>query len=630
MAGRIPDSFIETLNDRMNIVDVISTRVPLKKSGREYHGRCPFHDDSSPSFSVNPDKQVYHCFGCGASGGLISFIMEYDNMDFVSAVESLASLAGLEVPTEATDPEAGKRKVLYEILEMADQAFRKALKSNPSRERAVSYLKGRGLTGTIAHRFGLGYAPDGWRFLYDQLSADTLIKKKLLDAGLTVVNSQGREYDRFRERVMFPIRDIRGRTIAFGGRVLDDSKPKYLNSPETKLFRKSDTLYGLYEARQVCRSLDRVLVVEGYMDVVALSQFGIDFAVATLGTSLTSQHLDRLSRQTTQVIVCFDGDKAGRTAAKRALDTMLPFLSDEFSIRFLFLPDGHDPDSLVRGEGTDAFLSRLNDALPVSEALIHLLSDDVDLTKIDGRARLTALALPKIAKIPISIYRSLMLDSLSELSGTRRTDLDARLQDLQIEPIGGEEKPANTPGQGQAQEIDTGIASFESLRPVGDDQFTDFSENVEPPTEIEDIPEAPSDLQFPNPDKPEPLANRLLWLLLQNPKLLTDTFTIPERSRLINIRALAQVFDWLTTSDNPTTVGLMGHFSGTELGRLLSRLLSREALFSEHSYQVEFQDGLNQLKKQLATESMRLLAEDAKRGKISAEDLHQALAAHKK
>ena len=630
MAGRIPDSFIETLNDRMNIVDVIGTRVSLKKSGREYHGRCPFHDDSSPSFSVNPDKQVYHCFGCGASGGLISFIMEYDNMDFVSAVESLASLAGLQVPTEATDPEAGKRKVLYEILEMADQAFRKALKSNPSRERAVSYLKGRGLTGTIAHRFGLGYAPDGWRFLYDQFSADTLIKKKLLDAGLTVVSSQGREYDRFRERVMFPIRDIRGRTIAFGGRVLDDSKPKYLNSPETKLFRKSDTLYGLYEARQVCRSLDRVLVVEGYMDVVALSQFGIDFAVATLGTSLTSQHLDRLSRQTTQVIVCFDGDKAGRTAAKRALNTMLPFLSDEFSIRFLFLPDGHDPDSLVRGEGTDAFLSRLNDALPISEAIIHLLSDDVDLTKIDGRARLTALALPKIAKIPVSIYRSLMLDSLSELSGTRRTDLDARLQDLQIEPIGGEAKPANTPGQDQAQEVDTDMARYDSLRPVRDDQFIDFSENVEPPLKIEDIPEAPSGLQFPNPDKPEPLANRLLWLLLQNPKLMTDPFTIPESSRLINIRALAQVFDWLTTSDNPTTVGLMGHFSGTELGRLLSRLLSREALFSEHSYQVEFQDGLNQLKKQLATESMRLLAEDAKRGKISAEDLHQALAAHKK
>ncbi|MEK9555765.1 MAG: DNA primase, partial [Gammaproteobacteria bacterium] len=296
MAGRIPDSFIETLNDRVNIVDVISTRVPLKKSGREYHGRCPFHDDSSPSFSVSPDKQVYHCFGCGASGGLISFIMEYDKVDFISAIENLASLAGLEVPTEAADPEAGQRKALYEIVEKADQAFRKALKSNPNRERAVNYLKGRGLTGIIAHRFGLGYAPDGWRFLYDHVGNDAQTKKQLLEAGLTVANAQGREYDRFRERVIFPIRDIRGRTIAFGGRVLDNSKPKYLNSPETKLFHKSDTLYGLYEARQACRSLDRVLVVEGYMDVVALAQFGIDFAVATLGTALTGQHLDRLSR----------------------------------------------------------------------------------------------------------------------------------------------------------------------------------------------------------------------------------------------------------------------------------------------------------------------------------------------
>ena len=630
MAGRIPDSFIETLNDRVNIVDVISTRVPLKKSGREYHGRCPFHDDSSPSFSVSPDKQVYHCFGCGASGGLISFIMEYDKVDFISAIENLASLAGLEVPTEAADPEAGQRKALYEIVEKADQAFRKALKSNPNRERAVNYLKGRGLTGTIAHRFGLGYAPDGWRFLYDHLGNDAQTKKQLLEAGLTVANAQGREYDRFRERVIFPIRDIRGRTIAFGGRVLDDSKPKYLNSPETKLFHKSDTLYGLFEARQACRSLDRVLVVEGYMDVVALAQFGIDFAVATLGTALTGQHLDRLSRQTAQVIVCFDGDKAGRTAAKRALDTMLPFLSDEFSIRFLFLPDGHDPDSLVRAEGTEGFLSQLKDALPASEALIRLLSDDVDLTKIDGRARLTALALPKIAKIPASIYRSLMLDSLSELSGTRRTDLDARLQDLHIEPAVIENTPTKISQQYQSSKIDNEMESFESLRPDEDDQFSDFSENVEPPSEIEDVIETPPKLQFPDPDKPEPLANRLLWLVLQNPGLLKEPFSVPERSRLINVHALGQVFNWVTIAEKPTTAGLMGHFSGTELGRLLSKLLGREALFSESTYEPEFKDGLNQLKKQLMAESMRLLAEDAKRGKISAEDLHQALTAHKK
>jgi DNA primase len=630
VAGRIPDSFIETLNDRVNIVDVISTRVTLKKSGREYHGRCPFHDDSSPSFSVSPDKQVYHCFGCGASGGLISFVMEYDKVDFISAIENLASLAGLEVPTEAADPESGQRKALYTIIEQADQAFRKALKSNPNRERAVNYLKGRGLTGLIAHRFGLGYAPDGWRFLFDQLGTESQTKKQLLDAGLTVVNSQGREYDRFRERVMFPIRDIRGRTIAFGGRVLDESKPKYLNSPETKLFHKSDTLYGLYEARQACRSLDRVLVVEGYMDVVALAQFGIDFAVATLGTALTGQHLDRLSRQTAQVIVCFDGDQAGRTAAKRALDTMLPFLSDEFSIRFLFLPDGHDPDSLVRDEGTDAFLSRLNEALPASEALIGLLADEVDMTKIDGRARLTALALPKIAKIPTSIYRSLMLDSLSELSGTRRIDLDTRLQDLQIEPSRVDVQPGEIPTSDKTTKIDAEMMSFESLRHNEDEQHEDFADHLEPPMEMDTSIEVLPKIQFPDPDKPEPLANRLLWLVLQNPMLLTEPVPIPERSRLVNIHPLTQVFDWIIRSDKPTTAGLMGHFSGTELGRLLSKLLSQEALFSESAYEAEFNDGLNQLKKQLVTESMKLLAEDAKRGKISAEDLHQALTAHKK
>ena len=630
MAGRIPDSFIETLNDRVNIVDVISTRVTLKKSGREYHGCCPFHDDSSPSFSVNPDKQVYHCFGCGASGGLISFVMEYDKIDFVSAIKNLASLAGLEVPTEAADPESGQRKALYAVIEQADQAFRKALKSNPNRERAVNYLKGRGLTGLIAHRFGLGYAPDGWRFLFDQLGTETQIKKQLRDAGLTVVNSQGREYDRFRERVMFPIRDIRGRTIAFGGRVLDESKPKYLNSPETKLFHKSDTLYGLYEARQACRSLDRVLVVEGYLDVVALAQFGIDFAVATLGTALTGQHLDRLSRQTAQVIVCFDGDQAGRTAAKRALDTMLPFLSDEFSIRFLFLPDGHDPDSLVRNEGTDAFLSRLNEALPASEALIGLLADEIDMTKIDGRARLTALALPKIAKIPTSIYRSLMLDSLSELSGTRRTDLDARLQDLRVEPFSVELQRSEMQTSETTTKIDAEMMSFESLRHNEDEQHEDFSDHVEPPMEMETPIEVPPEIQFPDPDKPEPLANRLLWLVLQNPMLLTEPISIPERSRLVNIHPLAQVFDWIIRTDKPTTTGLMGHFSGTELGRLLSKLLKQEALFSESAYETELNGGLNQLKKQLVTESMKLLAEDAKRGKISAEDLHQALTAHKK
>jgi len=628
VAGRIPDSFIETLNERVNILDVISARVPLKKSGREYHGRCPFHDDSSPSFSVNPDKQVYHCFGCGASGGLITFVMEFDKIDFISAIESLASLAGLEVPTEAADQDAARRQAVYALIKDADLAFRKALKSHPDREQAVNYLKERGLTGTIAHRFGLGFAPSGWSFLINQLGVNTTAKKQLLECGLTASNQQGREYDRFRGRVMFPIRDIRGRTIAFGGRVLDDSKPKYLNSPETKLFHKSETLYGLYEARQACRSLDRVLVVEGYMDVVSLAQYGIEFAVATLGTALTGQHLDRLSRQTGQVIVCFDGDQAGRTAAKRAIDTMLSFLNDDFSIRFLFLPDGHDPDSLVRNEGTDVFLARLNDALPASEALIRLLSDDVDLSKLDGRARLTALALPKIAKIPTSIYRSLMLDTLGKLSGTRRSDLDARLQDLSMQ------QPLNRPTSENI--VDSGgsyaskSARFESVSFDSEPKDQEFRENADAPINFEELQTDSPAIEFPDPSKPEPLSNRLLWLLLQKPDLCSETLEISKRSRLINIQALAQVMNWVKNKNNPSTASLMGHFSGTDVGRLLSKLLSRSALFSESSYGAEFEDGVTQLKKQLLTESMRLLADDAKQGKISAKDLHQALSAHKK
>ena len=627
MAGRIPASFIETLNDRLDLVDVVSSRVTIKKTGKEYSGRCPFHDDSSPSFSVNPDKQVYHCFGCGASGGLISFIMEFERVDFVTAVDSLASLAGLEVPNEAEDPEAAHRKKLYNILGEADSRFRKALKLDSKSEKAVNYLKNRGLSGTIAHRFGLGFAPDGWRFLFDQLGQNIEYKKLLLESGLTVINQQGREYDRFRDRIIFPIRDIRGRTIAFGGRVLDNSKPKYLNSPETKLFYKSNTLYGIYEARQACRSLDRVLVVEGYMDVVALAQYGIDFAVATLGTSLTSHHLDLLSRQTEQVIVCFDGDPAGKTAAKRALDTVLPFLTDEFSIQFLFLPDGQDPDSLVRNEGTNAFLTRLNDALPASEALIRLLSEDVDLKKIDGRARLTALALPKIARVPVSIYRSLMLDALAELSGTRRSDLDTRFGEIEISPGPNSSlvKP-NEQGSSRAK-IDILKAQIATKNQDSEHEEELRSSQILPEFEEKNWPQK---LLMPNPEKPEPLANRLLWLLLQDPKLLEKVVMIPETSRLPNIQALREVFIWIDKTTIRTTAAMMGHFSGTELGRLLSKLLGQEALFGENSYEAEFSGGISQLEKQLITESMRQLAEDVKYGKISVEDLQRALAEHKK
>ncbi|MDB4021854.1 DNA primase [Litorivicinus sp.] len=628
MAGRIPNSFIEILNDRINLVDVVATRVSLKKTGREYSGRCPFHDDSSPSFSVNPDKQVYHCFGCGVSGGLISFIMEFDRIDFISAIEGLASLAGLEIPREADDPEATHRNSLYQLLEQADQCFRTALRSHAERSRAVVYLKNRGLTGEVAHRFGVGFAPPGWRFLYDILGSDNIHTKHLLESGLTTRNSTGREYDRFRDRIIFPIRDVRGRTIAFGGRVLDNSKPKYLNSPETLLFHKSETLYGLYEARQANRVLDRVIVVEGYMDVVALAQHGIPFAVATLGTALTGQHLDRLSRQTAQVIVCFDGDQAGKKAAKRALDTMLSFLSDEFSIRFLFLPDGQDPDSLVRAEGQAAFLARLNQALPASEALIQLLSEEVELSKIDGRARLTALALPKIAKVPTSIYKSLMLDTLAEMSGTRRRDLDLRLEEISsIIPL--------TPDHQSQKNNKSPPTEYREESAVPEDHRSEQDEidRLEMPMDwsgdaTNEVPkEAP--LIMPDPKNPAPLINRLLWLILQNPCRMTNIPTLPSSSQLINFQAFRIICAWLSATKKPTTPALMGHFSGTEIGRLLSLLLRREALIPPDNQDKELSDGLKQLNKQLITEAMHQLADDARKGKISAEDLQQALAAHK-
>jgi DNA primase len=630
VAGRIPESFLDTLNDRLNLVDVVSTRMPLKKAGREYAGRCPFHDDSSPSFSVNPDKQVYHCFGCGASGGLISFVMEYDRLDFMSAVESLASLAGLEIPTTDDDPDAAKRRQLYDILDKADRFFRHALRTHSDRARAVDYLKQRGLTGQVAHTYGLGFAPPGWQHMRDTFGTDRAQQSLLSAAGLITSNATGREYDRFRDRVMFPIRDPRGRTIAFGGRVLDASKPKYLNSPETLLFHKSDTLYGLYEARQANRTLERVLVVEGYMDVVALAQYGITYAVATLGTALTGAHLDRLSRQTAQVIVCFDGDAAGKTAAKRALDTMLGFLSDEFSIRFLFLPDGHDPDSLVRDEGKDAFLARLNDALPASEALVQLLSDDVDLTKIDGRARLTALALPKIARVPQSIYRSLMLDALSELSGTRRSDLDARLLEVAAS-ITPEATPKHATFESQPSAPDASeTASLDHLREIteaSDAPSEPIDAMEEPP--VEEVPEAAQPVIFPDANRPDPLCNRIIWLILQDPAALTDIPDVPDRSRLPNVQVLAAICDWLRTTDHPTTPALMGYFSGTEIGRLLSRLLKRDSVSAEGEQRQELEDGINQLKKQWVTEAMHQLAADAKQGKVSVEDLHKAVRAHK-
>ena len=417
MAGRIPPEFIDQLLARIDIVDVIDRRIPLKKAGAEFQALCPFHGEKTPSFTVSPRKQFYHCFGCGAHGTAIGFLMEYERLSFPEAVEELAGDAGLEVPQEADHRRGPDYGPVYETLARAADFYRSQLREHPSAGRAVDYLKARGLTGEIARTFGIGYAPPGWDNLIKRLASGPASVERLRLAGLVSEPGSGKAYDRFRDRVMFPIRDQRGRVIGFGGRVLGDEKPKYLNSPETPVFHKGRELYGLYEVRQALRDIPALLVVEGYMDVVALAQHGIRNVVATLGTATTPEHLERLFRITPEVIFSFDGDRAGRDAAWKALHTALPALDGTREARFLFLPEGEDPDSLVRKEGAEAFGNRLDSTTPLSEFLLQRLAEEIDTGSLDGRARLAEAAKPLLKKIPAGAFRDLLYQRLGEVTG---------------------------------------------------------------------------------------------------------------------------------------------------------------------------------------------------------------------
>lgn len=421
MAGRIPQAFIDDLLARVNVLDIVEARVKLKRTGKNYSGLCPFHKEKTPSFTVNSDKQFYYCFGCGAGGNSLSFLMEHDRLSFPEAIEELAKLAGVEMPKQQGPVDHQREQRLKDIFHLLDEAsayYQQQLRDHSSKTRAVDYLKQRGLTGQIAAMFGIGYAPPGWDNLMQHLASDQSSKERLEQAGMLINKEDSdRFYDRFRDRIMFPIRDNRGRVIAFGGRVLGDEKPKYLNSPETDTFHKSRELYGLYEARKFNQSLNRLIIVEGYMDVVGLAQYGITYAVATLGTATTAQHLDRLFRMVPEVIFCFDGDAAGRKAAKRALDTTLPVITDGKQARFLFLPDGEDPDSLVRQEGTEAFEKRLDEALPLSDFFFKSLEDGADMSSLDGRARFSNEALPQIELMQPGILKQMMQEKISELTG---------------------------------------------------------------------------------------------------------------------------------------------------------------------------------------------------------------------
>ncbi|MGB5406959.1 MAG: DNA primase [Thiogranum sp.] len=429
MAGRIPQSFIDDLLNRVDIVEVIDARVSLKKAGREYQACCPFHNEKTPSFTVSPGKQFYHCFGCGAHGSAVGFLMDYEHLEFPDAIEELARSVGMEVPHEAasghrTDHRSNDH---YSLLERAERYYRNQLREHAQAANAVDYLKQRGLSGEIAATFGLGYAPPGWDSLLRHLGSDSETQKAAVVLGLLVQKDDNRLYDRFRDRIMFPIRDRRGRTIGFGGRVLGNDTPKYMNSPESPLFHKGRELYGLFEARKANQKLERLLVVEGYMDVVALAQFGLTHAVATLGTATTAEHLERLYRTVKEVVFCFDGDAAGRRAAWRALENALPVLRDGREARFLFLPEGEDPDSLVRRIGKQAFHQKSVDSIPLSQYFLESLSQQVDTRSVDGRAHLVELARPLLQKLPDSVFRDLMLGQLAQLSGLPAQQLEKRI-----------------------------------------------------------------------------------------------------------------------------------------------------------------------------------------------------------
>ena len=427
MSGRIPQNFIDDLIARSDIVEVINARVPLKRKGKEYTACCPFHNEKTPSFTVSENKQFYYCFGCHAKGNVIGFLMDYEHLSYIDAIESLAADQHLDIPHENETGNAQNKQdkqPLYDILKQAAELYQQQLKTS---DRAVDYLKQRGLTGEIAKQFKIGYAPDGWDFLLSHLGKTTESLTALSKTGLIIKNENNKTYDRFRDRIMFPITDQRGRVIGFGGRILDQGEPKYLNSPENAVFHKGLELYGLYETRQALRKIDCILVVEGYMDVVALAQHGIYYAVASLGTATTTEQIQKTFRTTHEIIFCYDGDNAGKKAAWRALENTLPVIRDGMVAKFLFLPEKEDPDTMVRKEGKEAFEQRIKHAMTLSDFLFNSLTAASDISTSEGKAQLASKANGLIQKMHNSLFKDLLIEELSSLVGLSQQQLEAKI-----------------------------------------------------------------------------------------------------------------------------------------------------------------------------------------------------------
>jgi len=591
MAGLIPQNFIDDLLSRVDIVDVIDKRVKLRKTGKNYSACCPFHQEKTPSFSVEPEKQFYYCFGCGAAGNALGFVMNFDHKEFPEAVETLAADCGLSVPREERSPAGQQRSSenneLLTALEQANLYYQKQLRQHPSRTRAVAYLKSRGLTGEVAKRFAIGLAPPGWDNLLKHLD-NYKVKRPIQEkAGLIIARDterrqegQDTHYDRFRDRIMFPIRDSRGRVIAFGGRVLGDDKPKYLNSPETPVYHKGRELYGLYEARKAERKPERFVIVEGYMDVVALAQHGISFAVATLGTATNTSHLEKLFRLVPEVIFCFDGDNAGRTAAWRALQASLPVMTDGRQIRFLFLPEGEDPDTLVRKEGADGFLARMNKANSLSGYFFEHMQQDIDATSMDGKARLFSQSIPLIKLLPRGLFQQLMLDQLAQITGSQRDTIDRLLQETPAAAPQPQEPglPADGPPDWDQPPPGTGSAT---------------RANRQRPTEQGTETAA----RGKRVSKPAGLI--AIELLLHQPALAASVEGDLRALRDLqdpDVDLLLELLEFAQSDPDITTYALLGHCYGTPPGKRLTQLLKNERITPAAGRAEEFRFVLRQLR----------------------------------
>jgi len=582
MAGLIPQTFIDDLLSRADIVEVVDKRVTLKKSGKNYSACCPFHKEKTPSFSVQPERQFYYCFGCGAGGNAIGFIMNFDQTDFPQAVESLARDNGMEVPREenaAATRRQSENSKLFEVLEQASKFYCQQLRRHEQRKSAVEYLKVRGVSGEVARDFCIGYAPPGWDNLLKAIAGDANEQKSLLKAGM-VIEKEARKteendstkntnairyYDRFRDRIIFPIRDSRGRTIAFGGRVLGDDKPKYLNSPETPVFHKGAELYGLFEAKKANNKLKRILIVEGYMDVIALAQMGIRNSVATLGTATSDRHLIRLFRLVPEVVFCFDGDNAGRTAAWRALEASLSEMQDGRQVKFLFLPEGEDPDTLVRKIGEDEFNLLIEKATPLEQFFFDKLSEGLDIRTIEGRARLSNVAKPLIAKFPNGIYGQLMLDKLSETLGVANESLDKLIDSHSKKTRGSSATPAPpSPSPGH-------LPSSSEVAPYG----PGFDQSSKPSSKSWS-PSPKSTSSNLNVYR-KPAAVKAIELLMQNPEValsinadLSPLHSAGDEGRQL----LLSLIDMVKRDPDTDTPTLLGYCSGSPFGNQITRLKS--------------------------------------------------------